>query len=114
MPPSPAIDLTNMHIQNMSMPTRKRKDDPPDLVVISLRLVGAEGMRFKHLEAAVLERNKFVPRTTIIRELLELDPPDVLSRDEIKHFRQGRSEVPVINIPLSPDIGEKPRQRKKA
>lgn len=34
--------------------------------------------------------------------------------DTSKIDKIAEREVPVINIPLSPDIGEKPRQRKKA
>lgn len=70
--------------------TRRRQNEQLDLAIISLRLVAAEGMRFNNLEATVLARNKFVPRTSIIRELLGLDAPDVLTEAEIAYFRTGK------------------------
>lgn len=70
------------------MATRVRKEDPPDTVTISLRLTGAEGMRFQNLEAKVKERMPFVPRSVIIRELIGLDYPNALTKEEIAHFRK--------------------------
>lgn len=85
------------------MTKRIRKDDPPDLAIISLRLTGAEGMRFKNLEATVHARNKFVPRSSIIRELIGLDAPDVLTEAEIAHFRNNRQgEVKTMRVVLEP------------
>lgn len=57
-----------MHIHNSAQPmtTRIRKADPPDTVTVSLRLTGAEGVRFQNLEAKVKERMPFVPRSVII------------------------------------------------
>jgi hypothetical protein len=58
-----------------------------DSVVISLRLKGAEAVRFWNLLDKAKAANPYIDKTHIIRELIGLDPPKLLTQAEIDRFR---------------------------
>lgn len=57
--------------------------------VISIRLKPFESARFAEIEKAVQDRNPFVDRADIIRELLCLAPCRAITVAELNYFRTG-------------------------
>lgn len=60
-----------------------------DAVVISLRLKGPEAVRFIHLLEKARAKNPYIDKTHVIRELIGLDPPTILTEKEVEHFRHN-------------------------
>lgn len=56
---------------------------------ISLRLSGPEAVRYWHVMDAAKERNPYIRLTDVIRELVGLNEPRVLSLDEVHFFQTG-------------------------
>jgi hypothetical protein len=56
-------------------------------VVISLRLKGAEAVRFWNLLDKAKDKNPYIDKSHVIRELLGLDPPKILTQADIERFR---------------------------
>jgi hypothetical protein len=91
----------------------------PDTVVLSVRLKGAEAVRYVHILEAAFQRNPYIDKSHAIRELLGLDEPAVLTEKEINFFRTGvreekHSGAPVAheaNHPLS--IQRSPARKRK-
>lgn len=75
-----------MPMENSAL-TMSRTQKDTTTFVVSLRLKGAEVARFLRIEEQALARNKYIDRTVIMRELVGLNPPDALTKDEIAHFR---------------------------
>lgn len=71
----------------------KKDERDWDNVVLSLRLKNAEARRFWKLMDIGKKRNPYIDRTNIIRELLELDQPKILTETEIRFFRQSQENV---------------------
>lgn len=75
-------------IQNYVMSKRERDLDN---TVLSLRLVSSEAARFWKIMDSVKERNPYVGKSDVVRELLGLTPPLAVTTDEIAFFRKGRT-----------------------
>jgi hypothetical protein len=60
-----------------------------DNVVLSLRLRGAEAVRFWAVLDKAQARNPYADRTDVLRELLGLNAPAVLTAADIEFFRNG-------------------------
>ena len=67
------------------------KSPPPDTdkVILSLRLRGAEAVRFRSVMDEAQRRNPYAARTDVLRELLGLNAPAVLTEKDIIFFRTG-------------------------
>jgi hypothetical protein len=89
-------------IQTTPMP----KDRDYDKTVLSLRLTSSEAVRFWRVMDAVKDRNPYVGKSDVFRELLGLSSPHALTEHEIAFFRTGeksgsnRIRVTPENIPL--------------
>jgi hypothetical protein len=100
-----------MGIQNTERVTR---DD--DNVVLSVRLRGADAARFWRVMDTAKSRNAYCDRSDVIRELLGLDPPSLLTAEEIKHFRSADDKKQNNALPPnsnSPRIPEQPIKKRK-
>jgi hypothetical protein len=60
-----------------------------DNTVVSLRLKGADAARYWRIMDAAKHRNPYIDKSDVIRELVGLDPPKLLTAQEIEHFRHG-------------------------
>lgn len=58
-----------------------------DNVVVSVRLRGADAVRFWRVMDDAKARNPYIDKSDVIRELLGLDPPICLTAAEVDHFR---------------------------
>lgn len=86
-----------------------------DNVVVSVRLRGADAARFWRIMDAAKNRNPYIDRTNVIRELLGLDPPAVLTVKEIQHFRGYKDEQPpIIHVPVMGETSPETRRSRKA
>lgn len=56
-------------------------------VVISLRLRGPEAVRFWNLLDKAKQKNPYIDKSHVIRELIGLDPPTILTAADIDRFR---------------------------
>lgn len=54
---------------------------------LSLRLKGEEAEKYRRVLAIGLARNNFADKAHVIRELIGLDPPQLLTPQEIEEFR---------------------------
>ncbi len=68
------------------------KVDDLNSATISLRLSGAEAVRYHHIMTAAMDRNPFLRKTDVIRELVGLESPQALTKAEIDFFRTGKKE----------------------
>lgn len=75
--------LMRLQTENVS-----RQPDP-DNEVLSLRVRGAEAARFKRIMDIAKQRNPYVDKTGVIRELLGLNDLFVLTDDDVTFFRTG-------------------------
>ena len=82
-------------IQTHSVPTKDF-----DNTVLSLRLTGAEAVRFWSIMDAAKARNPYAGKSDIYRELLGLTPPNALTAEEINFFRSGKRVQK--GIPVAP------------
>ena len=92
----------NRCIQNTS--TMKERD--LDNVVLSLRVRGAEAVRFWKIMDLAKSRNPYVDRTVVLRELLGLSKPNILTIDDINFFRTGNKQTTLAPQLVTPKSGE--------
>lgn len=59
---------------------------------VSLRLSGPEAVRYWRVMDAAKERNPYIRLTDVIREIVGLNEPNVLSTEEILFFRTGNRD----------------------
>lgn len=79
-------------IQNYKL---MRREPNPDNEVLSIRIKDGEAFRFYNLFMAALAKNKHIDKSNIIRELIGLDEPELLTVSEIEYFRTGKKyELP--------------------
>lgn len=67
------------------MPRIREQEEPYE--GLSLRLKGDEAERYRRALVIGLARNNFANKTHVIRELIGLDPPQLLTHKEIEEFR---------------------------
>jgi hypothetical protein len=72
------------------------RDRDLDNVVLSVRLKGAEAVRFWRIMDAAKARNPYIDKSHVIRELLGLDAPKVVTLKEIQQFRSGKKVKGVV------------------
>ncbi len=102
-----------IRIQDLARMKKGERD--LDNVVLSLRLRGAEAARFWRVMDLAKSRNAYIDRSDVLRELLRLNPTEVLTEDDIKFFCTGektetrRSSVPTTQIQL-----EAPKKSKQS
>jgi hypothetical protein len=70
-----------------------------DNVVLSVRLKGAEAVRFWRIMDTAKARNPYIDKSHVIRELLGIDAPDVITSTEIEHFRSGKKAASLKPTP---------------
>jgi hypothetical protein len=71
-----------------------------DKTVLSLRLKSSEAIRFWNLMDKAKERNSYADKSDVIRELLGLQKPFVLTELDIEYFRQGKKAAePSTTVP---------------
>lgn len=75
-----------MRLQTMNGMIRQPN---PENEVLSLRVKGAEAARFKRIMDIAKERNPYVDKSNVIRELLGLNDLIVLNDDDVAFFRTG-------------------------
>lgn len=74
-------------IQNKKEVKGKTK---PDNFILSIRLKGAEAMRFWSVMDNAKSRDAYCERTDVTRELFGLNPPQYLTKGDIEFFRTGK------------------------
>lgn len=74
-------------IQNENPVTKAAKNP-----ILTIRLNDAEQARFWRLMDAARERSAYAGKSDILRELLGLNPPSVLTTAEINFFRTGQKK----------------------
>lgn len=67
-----------------------------DNTILTLRLNGAEAARFWRLMDEAKARNAYAGKSDVVRELLGLNPPTVLTENEIHFFRTGEKKAGVL------------------
>jgi hypothetical protein len=75
----------------------------PDTVVLSLRLKGAEAVRYQHVLDAAFKRNPYIDKSHAIRELIGLDAPALLTAEEIDFFRTGKRKEHIPGAHIAPE-----------
>ncbi len=85
-----------------------------DNVVVSLRLRGAEAVRFWIIMDKAKEKDHYADRTDVLRELLRLDPLELLTEHDIAFFRTGEKAIDVIFVPKPVKQNAKNTAKKKA
>jgi hypothetical protein len=78
------------------------RDRDLDNVVLSVRLKGAEAVRFWRLMDAAKARNPYIDKSHVIREVLGLDPPNVVTAKEVQQFRSGKKIKGEIGSNIEP------------
>jgi hypothetical protein len=95
-----------MCIQTISKMS-KGKNFKSDNFILSLRLKGAEALRFWAVLDIAKSRNAYAERTDVIRELLGLDELNLLTADDMSFFRSGKKteteNQPVTEKPVEPE-----------
>jgi|GEM_PF-4619215 len=84
-----------------------------DNVVLSLRLRGADAARFWRIMDTAKAKNPYIDKSDVIRELIGLDPPTILSLSEIEHFRGEQYRLTKIT-PIGETKDERPAKKKRA
>lgn len=69
---------------------KKGKLEETDNLLLSFRLKDAEAVRFVKIFNDAYDREHRIEKTEVIREVLELTPPDALKPEEIIFFRTGK------------------------
>jgi hypothetical protein len=77
----------NTCIQNYN-PVKKATDNP----LLTIRLNEPENVRFWRLMELAKGRNPYAGKSDVLRELLGLNQPGVLTSDEIHFFRTGEKK----------------------
>jgi hypothetical protein len=77
-----------------------KKERDLDNVVLSLRLRGAEAARFWRLMDKAKAKNAYIDRSDVLREMLGLDPLNILTDKELDIFRHGKELSPSAKTPL--------------
>ena len=90
-----------------------------DNVVVSIRLRGSEAVRYWKLMDVAKARNPYAHMSHVIREMLGLDPPNLVTKEELEHFRTAKKSVEAtldgrkITPSSSPAIKHYKGERKK-
>lgn len=79
------IVFMNISIQTINVMKDRNINDAH----ISLRLTDSIAIRYWHIMDAAKERNPYARKTDVVRELFGLNPPDLLTPEEIEFFRNG-------------------------
>lgn len=92
----------NVYTDNDTVKTERNLDN----VVLSLRLRGAEAVRFWKIMDSAKHRNPYIDKTDVIRELIRIDPPHLLTEAELNFFTTGKKDgtsrgIPTIDLHLS-------------
>lgn len=71
------------------------KSDKRDFhnTTLHLRLRDAEAVRFYHILDLALARNRFAEKSDVIRELIGLSKPNLLTKEEIEFFKTGKKNA---------------------
>jgi hypothetical protein len=89
--------------------------------ILTIRLNDAEHARFWRLMDVAKKRNAYAGKSDVLRELLELNKPTVLTKDEIHFFRSGEKRGDMLSeqgIPIAPTgtkipLGEVSQKKKR-
>lgn len=88
------VDILMECIQTFRMKKKPSETGPEDSASLSLRLKGAEAVRYNRLWITAKLREPFLEKTDMIRELLGLSPLTYLTQPEIDFFRTGDKVEP--------------------
>lgn len=97
-------------IQNTNLMKGERNLDN---VVLSIRVRGAEAVRFWKIMDLAKSRNPYADRTVVLRELFGLSKPDILTTEDIEYFRQGKKSD-LIAVPHKGLLSEEVIEKRKA
>jgi hypothetical protein len=61
-----------------------------DNTTLAVRLKPPEAVRFWELMDRAKAKDSYIDKSDVIRELLGLSPPNILTRAEIEYFRTGK------------------------
>lgn len=77
---------------------------------LSLRLKGSEAVRYWKVLDTAKQRNPYAAISDVIRELIGLDEPTLITKEELEFFRVGSRKTEALDkegIRLSPKSEEK-------
>ena len=93
----------------------KGKNFQSDNFILSIRLKGAEAVRFWAIFDSAKQRNPYAERSDVVRELLGLDAASLLTKDELTFFRTGeKSNIrKADDQKLTPMVLDAPEDKKE-
>lgn len=60
---------------------------------VSLRLRDDEAERYWKVMDSAKSKNPYIDKTDVIRELFGLDPPNLVTKEELRYFRTAKDSV---------------------